>query len=547
MTKYFYERSQYNSFKSQITYHEILQKSDEEFVEWARLVRKEVKDQWDDKGIPPVVGKDEDDIIESFKKLRGNPCDFHRDDPTDDESLGIIRNFNKDASSVNQFFPTMLKTRISVGKSPDGATSIYDHFVKDELEDKFIKAMKRSIFSDSMYSFSRSLVKDRNQNPFWNGQSGVEFIKEVKDGDVFTGKYDNHHIWIDQYKELDPKNYEFKSNGETKRLYLTANEVKDLIDEGYLKRREVHTKGDEIIETETLKSGKVRQYHYLIRWYEKDQPIFPKIHQVFRLGLGQPAVNFPPLTAKWIYENYTSHIDQEEPIHIYDPSAGWGGRILGAMTARKKIHYVGTDPNTDNFLPNHNISRYEYVADFYNDRCLTDFSDEFLKFFEPSVEPNTYEVFQDGSELIKNNPDFQKYKGKLDLVFTSPPYFNREQYSEDESQSFKAYGQYDEWKTNFLIPTLTTAFNYLKPDRYILWNIADIKIGSDVYFPLEQDSRECLLDLGMEYHGKLKMLMTRMIGLDPSSSGVQNAVEYKGKFYKYEPIMVFFKPKGYNG
>lgn len=543
MTKYFYERSQYNSFESQITYHEILQKTDEEFVEWSRLVRKEVIDQWDGKGIPPVVGKDEDGIIESFKKLRSNPCDFHIDDPSDDESLGIIRNFNKDASSVNQFFPTMLKTRISVGKSPDGATSIYDHFVKDELEDKFIKAMKRSIFSDSMYSFSRSLVKDPKQNPFWNGQGAVEFVKEVSKGNIFTGKYSNCHIWLDQYKELDPENYEFESNGESKRLYLTADEVTDLIDNGYLKRHEVHTKGDEIIDREVLKSGKVRSYHYLIRWYEKDQPIFPKIHQVFRLGLGQPAVNFPPLTAKWIYENYTSHIQQDEPLHIYDPSAGWGGRILGAMSSRKNIHYIGTDPNTDNMIPELGISRYQYVADFYNDRCLTDFSDEFLKFFEPSVEPNTYHIFQDGSELIKDNKDFQQYKGKLDLVFTSPPYFNREQYSEDESQSFKAYGQYDEWRTNFLIPTLTTAFNYLKPDRYILWNIASIKIGSDTYFDLEGDSIEALTKLGCEYKGKLKMLMTRMIGLNPDSDGVKNSVEYGGKWYKYEPILVFYKPK----
>ena len=30
---------------------------------------------------------------------------------------------------------------------------------------------------------------------------------------------------------------------------------------------------------------------------------------------------------KWIYENYTNHIDTDEPLHIYDSSSGWGGRI----------------------------------------------------------------------------------------------------------------------------------------------------------------------------------------------------------------------------
>ena len=51
-------------------------------------------------------------------------------------------------------------------------------------------------------------------------------------------------------------------------------------------------------------------------------------------------------------------------------------------------------------------------------------------------------------------------------------------------QSFKAYGEYEDWRDNFLKPTLTTIYQYLKKDRYILWNIADIKIGENTYYPL---------------------------------------------------------------
>ena len=60
--------------------------------------------------------------------------------------------------------------------------------------------------------------------------------------------------------------------------------------------------------------------------------------------------------------------------------------------------------------------------------------------FETFAKPNTFELFTDGSEEIGDNPSFQKYEGKLDFVFTSPPYFNREQYSQDENQSFKKFG-----------------------------------------------------------------------------------------------------------
>lgn len=545
MTKYFYERSKFKEFKSNTTYHRLLQMTDDEFVSWAQLLREEVTEQWDKFGTPPVIGRDEEGIVKSFKKLRGNECDFWEKDKTGDpESLGIIQNFNKDASVVNQFFPTMLKTKISTGKSAENGLSIYDHFADPDMKDKFVNIMKRAVKRDSMYSWSRSVVNKRDENPFWNGQSGIEFIRDVNEGKVFVGEYSKLDIVLAKVKESTLGNYgtindEYIGFGN---LYLSAEQVKQCIANGWLNDTQTTNLG-EIVDSETLKGGSVNKFWYLIRWYNKTDGIFPKILQVFRLSCGQPAVNFPALTAKWLYEKYTDHIEQDEPLNIYDSSAGWGGRIVGAMSTRKDVHYVGTDPNPDNYIPELGITRYEYVADFYNKNCVDDFSDTFNKFFDVERQSNTYEVFQDGSELIHNNPKFQKYKGKFDIVFTSPPYFNREQYSQDEKQSFKAYSEYDDWRDNFLKPTLTTAFNYLKNDRYIIWNIADIKIGANIYYPLEQDSIDVLTDLGCEYKGKLKMLMTRMIGINTNpSGGVKNIVKKDGKYYKYEPILCFYKP-----
>ena len=542
--KHFYERSKFSEFKSNTTYHQLLEMTDDEFVVWARLLRKEVTEQWDERGTPPVIGRDKDGIIEKFKKLKSNPANYWVKDVTDDtESLGIIQNFNKDASVVNQFFPTMLKTKISSGKSAEGGLSIYDHFSDPTMEDKFVRIMKRAVKRDSMYSWSRSIVDKKDENPFWTGQDIVQFVKDVHNDKVFKGKYKDLGIVLAKAKSSTLENYgtfneEFVGYGN---LYMSADEVNKLVDEGYLNTTQTSNLG-EIVDSTTSDAGTVTNYKYLIRWYDKTDGIFPKILQVFRLSCGQPAVNFPALTAKWIYENYTKHIDTDEPLHIYDSSSGWGGRILGAMSSRKKIHYVGTDPNPDNFLDEEGISRYEYMAKFYNDKCVDDYSDKLTSFFDVKPQGNTYELFQDGSELISNNPKFQKYKGKLDISFTSPPYFNREQYSQDENQSFKAYGEYEDWRDNFLRPTLTTIYDYLKNDRYILWNIADIKIGKSIYYPLEQDSIDILNELGCEYKGKLKMLMTRMVGLDPSKSGIKNSVKHNGKAYKFEPIFVFYKP-----
>ena len=470
--KYFYERSNLLESEVNINFEELLWMNDSQTTEWIDKMRSFILSQWDGEGIPPTIGQSESKIKTNFRKLRDyNIQQFLISD--DDGNKNVIKNYNKFASGVNQFFPTMLKT--TVGKS-----SIYDWFT-DEYKDKFHKVIRRILKRDSMYNWSKCLLQ------------GEELPE---------------HFFVVQHKKNSVENI-YKT--------LTIEEIENL---------------DDKYKTNLPSELDDENYKFLVHKFELGQKLFPAGIQAFRLGLGQPAVNFPPLTARWIYENYTNHIPKEETLNIYDPSSGWGGRILGAMSSHRKIHYIGTDPNTDNFINELGITRYEYVANFFNDECL-----ESNSFWEE--EKNTYHVFQEGSEHIGNHPDFQQYKGKLDLVFTSPPYFDREQYSSDETQSFKSYPEYDDWRDNFLKPTLENAFHSLRNDRYLLWNIADIKIGKDKFHPLEQDSIDILTNLGMEYQGKLKMLMTSMVGVDQSN--VKNSVVIEKKALKYEPIFVFYK------
>ena len=472
MKKYYYERSNLLESEININFEELLWMNKEQTEEWIESLRSFIISEWDNKGIPPTIGQDTEDIKKNFKKLR--EYDVHNKFLVRDDSgnENVIKNYNKHASGVNQFFPTMLKTRVNNG-------SIYDWFT-DEYKDKFQKVILRILKRDSMYNWSKCVL---------DGEEIPEnfFIVQHKHNAV-ESKYKT--LSVEEVKKLDVKH--------------KTNLPKEL-------------DGD--------------TYKFLVRDFQLGQKLFPAGIQAFRLGLGQPAVNFPPLTARYLYEHYTNHIKQDEPLNIYDPSSGWGGRILGAMSSLKRIHYIGTDPNTDNYIDELSKSRYEYVADFFNYEVL-----ESNRFWEE--DQNTYHLFQDGSEFIGNNPEFQSYKGKLDLVFTSPPYFDREQYSEDEEQSFKLYPKYDSWRDDFLRPTLTNAYENLREDRYLLWNIADIKVGKN-YHPLEQDSIDILLSLGAEYKGKLKMLMTSMVGVDQSN--VKNAVKINGTYLKYEPIFIFYK------
>ena len=86
-----------------------------------------------------------------------------------------------------------------------------------------------------------------------------------------------------------------------------------------------------------------------------------------------------------------------------------------------------------NFLP-----FGESLGEFYNTNCNGS---------------NTYEIYYDGSEVIHKNKKFKQLQEQIDLVFTSPPYFNREEYSTHPEQSYIKYPNYQDWLDGFLDKT----------------------------------------------------------------------------------------------
>jgi hypothetical protein len=199
-----------------------------------------------------------------------------------------------------------------------------------------------------------------------------------------------------------------------------------------------------------------------IRVFKLGQKLFPVGLKAFRVSFCQYAVNFPPLTAKYLYEKFTKHIRNQERILIYDPSAGWGGRLLGAMSINDEmtVHYIGTDPNTDHNTENGRTKYHEFADFFYTQTNRS---------YGLFPKTHSYEIFQQGSEVIHNDKKFRKYRGKLDLIFTSPPYFAKEAYSEDEEQSYKKFSQYDSWREGFLKKTLETCVDWLNNDRRVFF------------------------------------------------------------------------------
>lgn len=388
---------------------------------------------------------------------------------------------------------------------------------------------KRVYRKDSFYAFSQ-VIRKNNKNYLIKAETATDWIQEFESKrSIYDNQYD---YWI---QEKDTS-----TSTETGNTYTGYNiKLKDDVmlvlkyDELLNLWNTIPEKCKTTIDKKNVDTSK----QYLVRYFEKGQKIFPSLLRSFRVCLCQIPVNFPTLTAKFLYEHYTNDIKTQEKIVIWDPSSGWAGRLLGALgvKADRDIHYIGCDPNTDFTLPDGKLI-YDDIAQFYNTKTYRGYG------FFPHT--NTYEVHQCGSEVIQYKPEFQKYKGKIDFIFTSPPYFNREAYSDDDEQSYKKFNTYDLWRDGFLYETLKTAVEWLRPGRYLAWNVADVKVGNN-FLPIETDSIKILKELGMEHIKTWKMALAQMPGANRTDSDnnvtAKNSCKVNGVLLKYEPIFIFQK------
>jgi hypothetical protein len=161
------------------------------------------------------------------------------------------------------------------------------------------------------------------------------------------------------------------------------------------------------------------------------------------------AYNFPANVAKAVYNHFKAE-------HVLDFCSGFGGRLLGFYFSDAKT-YVGIDPNK-------NINYEEMVP------CLIDHGgrdNKHIRFVRSRAE----------------NYDYNELKYPVDLVFTSPPYFNLEIYSEDKEQSCNRYPKYNDWKEKFLFTVLKKVTSYIIKGGHLainIKNISNVNIADDM-------------------------------------------------------------------
>lgn len=165
------------------------------------------------------------------------------------------------------------------------------------------------------------------------------------------------------------------------------------------------------------------------------------LQQIMQLR-GYIPSQFKPVVTKAIYEFF-------EAENVFDMSMGWGDRLCGFSASKYGKYYYGTDPNVSTF------ENYTKQIEFYN-------------------RGKEYDLFNLPAEDLTKEP-----KHHIDLAFTSPPYFTKERYSDDKTQSYKRYPNINLWLKEFLFKSIEFQWRFIRKGGVMIVNISDVFVGGD--------------------------------------------------------------------
>jgi len=161
-------------------------------------------------------------------------------------------------------------------------------------------------------------------------------------------------------------------------------------------------------------------------------------------------------------------------IRMLDISAGWGDRLLAACS--RNIKYVGCDPNSmlvpayNNIIATHGDCKRQAVI------CSP---------------------FEDNWQPVNNIE-------KFNFLLSSPPFFNLEIYSDEDTQSSVRYPDIKNWMDKFLKPSLCKCAILLEAGSPVILHLSDVidfkNPFNSVTF-VEEIIQYCTKELGWKFLG----------------------------------------------
>jgi hypothetical protein len=191
------------------------------------------------------------------------------------------------------------------------------------------------------------------------------------------------------------------------------------------------------------------------------------VFECFRINLGS-VVMFKSTTAKYLYKKYNA-------TSVLDPTAGWGGRMLGAWSLG--INYTGIDTNVEM------IPAYNDMIDFLN--AETGFDNAL---FEVDNGSTLKMIWQSCLDVDFSTIDY-------DFVLTSPPYVNLEIY-----EHMKEWSTDEAFYRGFFIPLWQKCVDNIKKGGTVCFNISPKMYDDALKFGLTpcDDQEDLLQQMGQK-------------------------------------------------
>lgn len=212
--------------------------------------------------------------------------------------------------------------------------------------------------------------------------------------------------------------------------------------------------------------------------------------------------NFSPNVARKVYERFCTKFSG----NILDYSCGWGARLLGCLTSNYNYHYYGIEPNSE---------LNKRLHDFAHWICTS------------LGKEDNYSLYCQGSEVF-----IPELVDKIDLSFSSPPYFNLEIYCNEETQSANENTNYSAWKSNYMVPTIENIYKYTKQGGLHIVNLKNLTTAGKE--PLLYDWCKACVAAGFQ---PVTILTMHHQSKRQFNKGKEN-IKYKGDV---EPMAVFIK------
>jgi hypothetical protein len=173
---------------------------------------------------------------------------------------------------------------------------------------------------------------------------------------------------------------------------------------------------------------------------------------------------FNSMIAKYIYDKYVSPNKDGSKNVVFDYSMGFGHRMLGAMAANNNLYYIACDPWKSVVATNVEISKFlgfESRVDLRNCGSET--------------------IFEENALDAETSKLFNQHRQKVNLAFSSPPYFTKEIY-DNNGPGQACYGgkSYDEFIDSWWRRTMQNIDNLLNPETgvFVLNMVGDGKHSS---------------------------------------------------------------------